>query len=86
MSNDALDDIREEKRYKQLADYLAISVDDLQKLDPQYEEDSSSDGALYGYIVSFPDYAPAEILSKVKGLDLGGRSIHVDSHIFDLDN
>ncbi len=69
MSSKELDDVLQDNADKQLALSLGISYEDLCELTWEIGNNESSDGLVYEYLVQFDPDSPAEILSKIEGID-----------------
>lgn len=65
-----------------LAAELGITDDDLEMLEWETLENSSDDGLLYDYVLTFDESCPLEILEKINGLD-DDRTIRVSVNAFD---
>ena len=71
-----------EQPQRMLAEELGISDDDLDELEWEFDEITSNDGHPYGYVITFSEDSPKEILDKIEGLD-EYRSIRVSVNAFD---
>jgi len=65
-----------------LAEELGISDDDLEMLEWETQENSSNDGLIYDFILTFDDTCPPEILGKIEGLS-DDKTIRVSANAFD---
>jgi len=65
-----------------LAAELGITDADLELLEWETLENSSDDGLLYGFVLTFDEICPPEILEKIDGLD-ENRTIRVSVNAFD---
>lgn len=69
IAKEQLYDNQQEAFYETLAERLGITCDEVEEIEPQINENTGSDGAVYGYYLSFKEDAPREILDKIEGLD-----------------
>lgn len=69
IAKEQLYDNQQEAFYETLAERLGITCDEVEEIEPQIKENTGSDGAVYGYYLSFKEDAPREILDKIEGLD-----------------
>ncbi len=69
--------------YEEMAERLGITCDEAEKIEPEINENTGNDGAIYGYYLSFKEDAPRKILDKIKGLD-SNDYYWID--IFNMDN
>ena len=63
-----------EKNLEVVAGLLGISVEELEQLQYDEGEDTSEDGLLNGYYLTFPDNNPEEVIAKIRGLQ--GRTVY----------
>jgi len=61
----------QENIYQSIADYLGLSLAEVEEASPDYEEELSSEDMHVGWIVNFPDDTPEATKGK-----LGGRLSH----------
>jgi hypothetical protein len=76
-----LDEQREEQQFDTLANYLGISREEFDSLDPEIESTDSD----FTMIVRFSDDAPEEILEKIGDLAPGKRAVSFPLWLFDSD-
>ena len=76
MSNSQLEDRQEQEFGQKVASALGIALDDLNEVDWDYDENTTSDGALTGYNVRFAENSNPEILAQIAGL-IDGRWIRI---------
>ena len=69
IAKEQLYDNQQEVFYESMAERLGITYDEAEEIEPQINENTGSDGAVYGYYLSFKEDAPREILDKIEGLD-----------------
>jgi len=69
MSKRLLEEKQEEMADRKLAAALGISYSELCELDYEIDENTSSDGLIYNYIVTFSSSCPSTILSKISGIN-----------------
>lgn len=77
-------DLEEKMRETRIAEALGISIDELDCLNWQICEDSSSDGLVYNYRIIFADDNDVEILKKIDGLERG-RYVYLNPWELDSD-
>ncbi|QDB82799.1 hypothetical protein [Acinetobacter pittii] len=65
-----------------LAVELGITDEDLEALEWEILENSSDDGLVYGFVLTFHESCPPEILEKIEGLS-DDLTIHVSVNAFD---
>ncbi len=65
-----------------LATELGITNEDLESLDWDVLENSSDDGLIYGFVLTFKKSCPPEVLKKIEGLS-DDLTIRVSSSAFD---
>jgi len=63
-----------------LAAYLGVNHDELIELEYHVEEDTSNDGALYGFTVYFPDDTPQSFIDQLSGFDHSGYYVSLPPH------
>lgn len=68
MSSRQLEEIMEERQANAIAEELGIGREELDLLQWEIEENSSSDGLVYGYIIRFHDTSEEDILAKISDL------------------
>jgi len=61
-------ELRYSKPQSRLAEELGITNDDLELLEWETQENSSNDGLIYGFLLTFEENCPPEILEKIEGL------------------
>lgn len=69
IAKEQLYDNQQEGFYKTLAERLGITFDEVEEIEPQINENTGSDEALYGYYLTFKEDAPRKVLDKIDGLD-----------------
>ena len=82
MSNQQLEEMQEKWADEKLATALGISYDELHELEWSLDPNEGHDGAIYGYMVTFSEESPKEILNKIEGID-EGYSVSLPSCFFD---
>lgn len=55
--------------HEKIAERLGITCDEVDEIEPEVNEDTGNDGAVYGYYLTFKEDAPRNILDKIEGLD-----------------
>lgn len=78
MSNRQLEDRQEQEFAQKVASALGISADDLNEVDWDIDENTTIDGAMTGYNVTFSEHSNLEVLGKIVGL-IDGRWIRSGS-------
>lgn len=76
MSNRQLEELQEAKFNEQVAAALGISVADLSELDWIIDENTTHDGAVSGYNISFAEGSDPEVLGQIPGV-VDGRWIRI---------
>jgi hypothetical protein len=71
VSSSQLDDRREREFREWVASEVGLSIDELEDLDFDVDEQVGKDDAVYGHIVTFADDANPAVLAKVAGLQDG---------------
>lgn len=69
IAKEQLYDNQQEAFYEMLAERLEITCDEVEEIEPQINENTGSDGSVYGYYLSFKEDAPRKILDKIEGVD-----------------
>ena len=72
----------EERRQETLANALGISWDEVEQLDYKITQQISSDGLLYGYVVTFSEDSNPDVLEKISGIDKC-RSLTIAPWVFE---
>lgn len=72
----------EEGRQEALANTLGLSWDEMGQLDYEITPKTSSEGLLYGYVITFSSHSNPEVLAKITGLDKY-RSLTIPPWIFE---
>lgn len=83
MSNQQLEERHEKEQNQRLADYLGLTIDEVETLAPDIDTNASDDGLAYGYVLTFHRDSPGELLAKVKGLHPGSLSMQLDLSVLD---
>ncbi len=65
-----------------LAEELGVSDQELELLDFEVQENSSNDGLVYDFILTFHENNPREIMEKIEGIS-DGLTIRVSANAFD---
>ena len=55
------------RRYQKIADYLGLTLDEVESLEPEVEANETNDGAIVGWDIMFSKDTPQAILSKMGG-------------------
>jgi hypothetical protein len=76
MSNRQMEECQEQEFAQKVASALGISLDDLNEVDWDIDENTTNDGAMTGYNVTFSEHSNLEVLGKIVGLN-GGRWIRI---------
>lgn len=71
MSSRQLEEMQEEQAYRNIAEELGITYEELCQLDFEIDTNESNDGLVYEHIITFSDSSPQEILDKINGLRNG---------------
>ena len=69
IAKEQLYDNQQEAFYESMAERLGITYDEVEEIEPQINENTGNDEAVYGYYLTFKEDAPREILDKIEGLD-----------------
>lgn len=85
IAKEQLYDNQQEAFYEMLAERLGITCDEVEEIEPQINENTGSDGAVYGYYLTFKEDAPREILDKIEGLDSNDWYWMDISEVYDKD-
>ncbi|MCL2913031.1 hypothetical protein L2725_04425 [Shewanella corallii] len=76
-------ELRYGKRYQsRLAEELGITEEELECLEWDTLENSSDDGLIYGFVLTFDESCPPEILDKIRGLS-DSLTVRVSANAFD---
>lgn len=72
-------DRQQERKFRKIADYLGLTYEEVEEASPEIEPNQTSDDAVVGWDIMFPQDTPKHILDK-----LGGETMHrVDVNFFD---
>lgn len=76
MSSRQMEDRQEQQYAQKVASVLGISIDDLNVLVWEIDENTTEDGGFTGYNITFAEGSDPEILAQIAGL-VDGRWIRV---------
>lgn len=71
MSNRQMEEQMERENDQKVASHLGLTYEEYVYLQPSVEEMVGDDGLIYGYLVTFEIPVPADLASKIRGLDDG---------------
>jgi hypothetical protein len=71
---------QEHDRNKKIADYLGITIEELDQTEWEIEDITSEDGLIYGYDIVFDSISPKTVLNKIAGLE--NNRVQVDANLF----
>lgn len=69
IAKEQLYDNQQEAFYESMAECLGITCDEVEEIEPEVNENTGNDGAIYGHYLTFKEDAPRDILDKIEGLD-----------------
>ena len=83
MSSRQLEERWEREQDQTVADFVGLTLDQYDALDPEVTQDESSAGMHTGYILTFRNAIPDDLRAKLKALE--GDFIRLPLNLFDSD-
>lgn len=83
MSNSQLEERQEREAHERIAEYLELTVEELDQLEYEEGDETSEDGHTYNYYLTFSESNPPGIMGRVAHLE--GRTVYIPAWWFETD-